>query len=243
MFNDIFRQSIHVIMPFRIPQSWNIYRGFDWGWSRPFATIWAAVSDGDTVEMPDGSSRRTVRGDVFVFMEYYGCVKGKENTGLCMLSGEVAKNIILTEMRNEYYGRVKAGIADSAIFSQEDGHCIADEMRNRIRIDDRYYPGLNWIGANKKSGSRSVGWELIRKRLRNSVPEKVNGITLPREKPGLFFFNTCRDCLRTIPDLEKDPKKDFDLDTTSEDHLADALRYLISYLDWDGSSQRAYGMA
>ena len=82
MFNDIFRQSIHVIMPFRIPQSWNIYRGFDWGWSRPFATIWAAVSDGDTVEMPDGSSRRTVRGDVFVFMEYYGCVKGKENTAV-----------------------------------------------------------------------------------------------------------------------------------------------------------------
>lgn len=243
MFNDIFRQSIHVIMPFRIPPSWNVYRGFDWGWSRPFATIWAAISDGDSVEMPDGSSRRTIRGDVFVFMEYYGCVKGKENTGLCMLSGEVAKNIILTEMRNEYYGRVRAGIADSAIFSQEDGHCIADEMRSRIRIDDRYYPGLTWIGANKKSGSRSVGWELIRKRLRNSVPEKVNGITLPREKPGLFFFNTCRECLRTIPDLEKDPKKDFDLDTNSEDHLADALRYLISYLDWDGSSQRSYGMA
>ena len=243
MFNDIFRTGIHVVMPFRIPDTWQIYRGFDWGWSKPFATIWVAISDGSSVETKDGTKRNTVRGDAFVFMEYYGCVKGKPNTGLCMLARDVAKNIIMTEIHDGYYGKTKVGIADSAIFSKEDDHCIADEMLERVRIGDRVYSGLNWIGANKKSGSRSVGWELIRKRLRNSVPDKVNGITLPREKAGLFFFNTCTECLRTIPNIDRDPKKDFDLDTNSEDHLADALRYLVSYIDWDGKTQRSYGMA
>lgn len=243
MFNDIFRQSIHVVPKFQIPQTWTIYRGFDWGWSKPFATIWVAISNGETVENNNGKPIHTVRGDAFVFLEYYGCVEGKENTGLCMLSSDVAKNIIITEIRNDCYGRVRAGIADNAIFNKEDGHCVADEMIHSVRINNRVYNGLNWIGANKKSGSRSVGWELIRKRLKNAIPEKVNGITLPRERKGLFFFDTCRQCLRTIPNLDKDPKKDFDLDTNAEDHLADALRYLISYLDWDGSIQKSYGMS
>ena len=33
----------HVIEPFRVPKSWNVYRSFDWGYHRPFSCGWYAV--------------------------------------------------------------------------------------------------------------------------------------------------------------------------------------------------------
>lgn len=104
--------------------------------------------------------------------------------------------------------------------------------------------GKNWIGANKKSGSRAVGWNLIKQRLKNAVPvvDEVSGVTMPREKAGLFVCENCRDFLRTFPDLPRDDKKDGDIDTNAEDHLADALRYGVSYLDWGEKSTVTYGM-
>ena len=66
MFNDVFRTSIHVIPQFKVPDTWYIYTGFDWGWSKPFATLWLAVSDGSDIVLPSGAKRRTVRGDIFI---------------------------------------------------------------------------------------------------------------------------------------------------------------------------------
>ena len=245
MFNDIFRTGIHVVPSFKIPQSWPIYCGFDWGWTKPFATLWLAVSDGSDIEIPSQNrTLHTVRGDIFVFQEYYGCVKGKENVGLCMLATDVTKNIISMEKGHLMYGRISARIADSAIFNREDGHCIADEMRKPVVVDGVRTNGLVWMGANKKAGSRSVGWELIRNRLRGSVPKKdeATGVTLPREEAGLFICDNCRDFLRTFPDLPRDPHKEFDIDTNAEDHIADALRYTVSYLAWGERTQKTIGM-
>ena len=41
----------------------------------------------------------------------------------------------------------------------------------------------------------------------------------------LYVFDTCRDFLRTVPTLQHDPDRPEDLDTTAEDHIADAARY------------------
>lgn len=245
MFNDVFRNGIHVVPRFALPQSWPIYRAFDWGWSKPFSQLWLAVSDGSDITMPSGKTKRTLRGDIFIINEYYGCVKGKPNTGLCMLATEVTKNIIERELGFNYSNKIRASIADSAIFSKEDGHCIADEMRKSVIVDGKNYSGIYWIGANKKAGSRSVGWNLIKQRLKNAVPEvdEKSGITLPREKPALFVCDNCRDFLRTFPNLPRDEKKDCDIDTTAEDHSADALRYAVSYLDWGDAKTSTYGMA
>ena len=244
MFNDIFRKKYHVVPQFKLPDSWNVLCCFDWGWSKPFATLWLAVSDGTDVVISPNKRLHTVRGDIFVFDEYYGCVKGKENTGVCMIASDVARNIVQHEVLNGLYRNVFASVADSAIFSKEDGHCIADEMRKPVNIAGKIMGGKNWIGANKKSGSRAVGWNLIKQRLKNTVPvvDEVSGMTMPREKAGLFVCENCRDFLRTFPDLPRDDKKDGDIDTNAEDHLADALRYGISYLDWGEKSTVTYGM-
>ena len=51
-----------------------------------------------------------------------------------------------------------------------------------------------------------------------------------KENPKLMFFNTCHNAIRTIPSLIHDEIKPEDLDTASEDHAADAIRYLLMSL-------------
>ena len=46
------------------------------------------------------------------------------------------------------------------------------------------------------------------------------------ENPGLWVFNTCSDWIRTVPTLMRDDKNVEDIDTTSEDHIADETRYV-----------------
>jgi hypothetical protein len=44
-------------------------------------------------------------------------------------------------------------------------------------------------------------------------------------QPKLKVFSTCRNLIRTLPAMVHDKKKPEDLDTGSEDHACDALRY------------------
>lgn len=44
-------------------------------------------------------------------------------------------------------------------------------------------------------------------------------------RPMLYIFSTCKNTLRTLPILQYSARDPEDLDTTEEDHIADALRY------------------
>jgi phage terminase large subunit len=44
-------------------------------------------------------------------------------------------------------------------------------------------------------------------------------------KPSMMFFNTCYNCIRTIPSLVHSRKRPEDVDTEGEDHAYDAVRY------------------
>lgn len=56
----------HVIKPFNIPSNWRIYRGYDFGYAKPFSFGWYAVSEDNTI---------------YRIAEYYGCT-GTPNEGL-----------------------------------------------------------------------------------------------------------------------------------------------------------------
>ena len=45
--------------------------------------------------------------------------------------------------------------------------------------------------------------------------------------PMLYVFDTCRDFIRTFPNLVYDDKKPEDIDTDCEDHDYDAMRYFL----------------
>ena len=58
------------------------------------------------------------------------------------------------------------------------------------------------------------------------------------KEAGLFVFSTCRHFIRTVPSLPRDSRDMEDLDTTAEDHIADACRYRIMRITSKLQTQR-----
>jgi len=46
-------------------------------------------------------------------------------------------------------------------------------------------------------------------------------------RPKMYIFNTCKEWIRTVPNLPYDPKKTEDVDSEAEDHEYDATRYFL----------------
>lgn len=229
MFDDVWDRRYNLIVPFDIPHTWRIDRSFDWGSSKPFSVGWWARSDGCDVVLPDGNIRSTIRGDLFRVKEWYGWT-GKPNEGVRMLATDISQGIVERELgwgwreQGETWCRVKAGVADSQIFVAENGNCIATDMKVKVRLDDGLkYPGIMWLPADKRAGSRITGWDQVRTMMKNAHPGK-NG---PREEAGLFIFDSCTQFIRTIPVLSRDDKNQDDINTETEDHIADELRYRV----------------
>lgn len=204
MFDDLWKPSVHIVKPFKIPSSWQFDRAFDWGSSKPFSVGWWAESDGTTA--PNGITYP--RGTLFRVGEWYGW-NGKPNEGCKMSNTEIAKGIKEREQENGW--KVQPGPADSSIYDTDRGRSIADEMSDA---------GVQWTKADKTPGSRKNGWERMRVLLENAAK-------YPKEKPGLYVFDHCLQFLRTIPTLPRDKKKTDDVDTAAEDHTADETRYRV----------------
>lgn len=254
MFDDVWDPKYNVIDPFFIPDRWKITRSFDWGASKPFSVGWWAVSNGEDVQLRDGSWRSTIKGDVFRICEWYGCQPNKPNEGLNILATEITEGIVQRELewgwreRGTTWCRVKGGIADSQIFAAENGNCIATDMKIKVRLDDgNKYPGIQWMAADKRPGSRVTGWTQVRQMLKNAGPNKKldsEGNVLavfPREKAALFVFSNCTAFIDTVPVLPRDEKNPDDVNTDAEDHVADEVRYFIRSTGAVGSSGTTSG--
>jgi hypothetical protein len=107
------RRWTHVIEPFDIPKHWMIYRGFDFGYSKPFSVGWYAVD-------PDGT--------VYRIKEYYGCT-GTPDVGVRMHPHEIAASIQRIEGEDpQLRGRDIIGIADPSIWDASRGEPIVAQM-------------------------------------------------------------------------------------------------------------------
>ena len=107
------RRWSHVINDFEIDDSWKIYRGFDFGYAKPFAVIWIAIDH---------------YGRMYLFKEYYGCTR-EPDTGVQMQPREIAQRIREIETQDPMLrGRKVIGIADPAIWQNTTGESIADMM-------------------------------------------------------------------------------------------------------------------
>ncbi len=210
--------------PRLIPESWIINRSYDHGESKPFSVGWWAQSDGTDFYMEkEDRLIRSIPGDLFRFKEWYGCRKGRPNEGLRLPSAAIAEGIIEQEIACGIYGIVNRGPADDQIFYDQDGNCIAKNMKKSVFINGRRYSGVKWKKAGKKPNSRISGWDELRQRMLNTIPS-ADGV---REYPGIFVSDCCVDFIRTVPKLTRDERKPDDVDTEDEDHIADEVRYRI----------------
>jgi hypothetical protein len=193
--------SANIIAPFALPPSWTRFRAFDWGYAAPFSVgWWAVVLDPHAV-----GGRVLPRGALVRYREWYGA--GRRHTeGLRLTAEEVASGIREREGPSEPIG---FGIADPSIFARDGGPSLAERM---AMAGVRFRPADNTrVG---RAGALS-GWDQVRARIAPA----------PGATPMLYVFDTCRDFIRTVPILQHDAMRPEDLDTESEDHIADETRY------------------
>lgn len=116
------RQWTHVIDDFPLDESVKIFRGFDFGYSKPFAVVWIAIDH---------------YGRMFLFKEYYGCTR-QADTGVQMEPKEIARRIREIENTDPALkGRKIQGIADPAIWQNTTGESIATMMEQEGVYFDR----------------------------------------------------------------------------------------------------------
>ena len=155
------RQWTHVINPFEIPESWKIYRSFDWGYNKPFSCAWWAV-DFDGV--------------VYRILELYGC-RETPNEGIKWTPPQVFAEIHRIETEHRWLkGKKIIGVADPAIWDAETGESIADvasrhqvffspgdnkripgwmQIHYRLAFDENGYP-MMYIFSNCKAFIRTI---------------------------------------------------------------------------------------
>lgn len=138
------RKYTHVISPFKIPTSWRIYRGFDWGYAKPFSVGWYAV-DHD--------------GRIYRIREMYGCRSDAAglpipDTGVGWSAETIAKEILRVEREDpNLKSRRIFGVADPAIYQKNGGESIGDIMEHH---------GVYW---DKADHSRLAGKQQMHNRL------------------------------------------------------------------------------
>ena len=129
-------------------------------------------------------------------------------------------------------GTIKYGVLDSSLWHKrgDTGPSLAEQMVNR---------GCRWRPSDRSKGSRVAGKNEIHRRL------QVDEFT---EEPRLVFFSNCTNMVAQLPSIPLDKKNPEDIDTHSEDHLYDALRYGImsrprfSIFDYDPRGAPSMGM-
>ncbi len=115
------RINTHVISPFKVPDEWVIWCGFDWGYSRPFSVGWYAVDH----------ERRLYR-----IREYYGCT-GTPNEGVKLEPSDVARKIKQIEAEDpNLKGRRIFRVGDPAIWGSDGTESIGALMeRERVYFE------------------------------------------------------------------------------------------------------------
>ena len=195
----------HVISPFEIPADWTRFMSGDWGSAKPFSFDWWAVSR-ETLERPEGL---IPRGAIVCYRQWYGCADPAKqpNAGLKLPAEDVGKELARLSGTETFAYRV----LDPAAFAEDGGPSIAERIfrgsGSKVsfrRADNARVARLGAMG----------GWDQMRSRLLGQ-----DG------RPMIYFFDTCRDSIRTIPALQHDPHRIEDVNTDMEDHAGDSVRY------------------
>ena len=182
----------HVIEPFPIPKHWKIWRGYDFGFSKPFSVGWYAADE---------------EGRIYRIKELYGYT-GTPDVGLKVNPVEQARMIREAEENDPMLrGRSIQGVADPAIFNESQGESIA-MMQEKAPNFLYWRPGDHTRLAGKMQFHYRMAFD-------------TDG------RPMFQVFDTCRNFIRTIPNLVYSMSNVEDIDTTQEDHIYDECRYVL----------------
>lgn len=189
----------HTCDAFALPYQIKLWRGSDDGFNAPACVLWFAEMD-----------RR-----IYVVGELYRDKMTPE-----IMAEEVKRRDLLIPLRDAdkppvFNTNILRGAIDSSAFN-ESGMGPASGTGRGQKMNSL---GCNWSPAQKGPGSRIAGANMIHSVLK----------ALPDGKPGLIIFKNCKNLIRTLPTLPRDEGNVEDVDTDSEDHAYDGLRYGLQY--------------
>lgn len=240
--DDLWNKNIHVKPRFKVPAGWYLDRSFDWGSSHPFSVGWWAMSNGEAAVLPDGSIFCPVANSLVRIADWYGTTEIGTNKGLKLTAFEIAEGIKHREMelmgcedeisteKNAYkYKNLtgQPGTLRKAWISAQPAPGPADnQIANKGQADEDSIEqkmeslGVLWEKSNKSSGSRKNGLQLLREMLAAATdPES--------DQPGIYFMQNCEASIETLPCLPRDELDLDDVDSNSEDHVYDEVRYRV----------------
>ena len=144
-------------------------------------------------------------GRLYHIREFYGW-SGTPNEGVRMEPAAVAREIRRIEAEDpNLKDRSIRRIGDPAIWGSQGPESVGALMeRERVYFE-------------KGDNNRLSGKMQLHHRLRFDE----NGV------PMLYVFSTCKNFIRTVPALIYDERNAEDIDTTGEDHIYDATRYVL----------------
>lgn len=139
------RRFTHVIEPFDIPRSWNVYRSYDFGYAKPFSVGWWAV-DYD--------------GCIYRILELYGCTDTPDEGVRWSPDRQFAEIRRIEDTHPWLKGRDIRGVADPAIWDASRGESIYETaLKYRIyfqRGDNRRIPG--WMQMHYRMSFDNQGY-------------------------------------------------------------------------------------
>lgn len=128
----------HVIDPFEVPDTWEIYRSYDHGYAKPFSCDWWAV-DHD--------------GRAYLILQLYGCT-GEADKGVKWHSDKIFSEIERIEREHRWLkDKFIRGVADSAIWASDGGEAVVEAAER------------HGIYFEKSDKVRHAGWMQMRYRL------------------------------------------------------------------------------
>lgn len=150
-------------------------------------------------------------GRLYHIRELYGCAADRHgqvlpDTGVMWTPGRIADEIRRIEAEDpNLRGRRVTGVADPAVFQRDGGESVGELMEAR---------GVFW---DRGDNTRLAG----KQQLHNRLSFDADG------RPMLYVFSTCRHFIRTVPALIYSSVNVEDVDTSGEDHIYDAARYVL----------------
>lgn len=216
-FFDGWSAAKHVIEPFDIPRHWTRFRAADWGTARPFSIGWYAIASEDTRLI---TGQMIPRGALIRYREWYGVKTSHDgsvmpNEGIRLQAPEVAQRVVAMSEGEE----IEYTVIDPATFANTGGQTIAEAFASHG------VPCLRADNTRVAQAGAMSGWANVRQRLAGY-----------NNQPMLYVFSSCTHLIRTLPVMQHDRNRAEDIDTDSEDHAVDELRYACASRPWLGTA-------
>jgi hypothetical protein len=201
------RYERHVVQPFTLPEAWPRLAGIDWGYTAPWAVVWAAVDE----------DRR-----LWVYRERYATEVGES---------EQAKRILAAEA--EGHAAVASPRGQQAEVPEPPSRRVCDPSMAARRGDaSSIREAYEAAGCALHLGNndRIAGWSRLHEYLSDGPACRIHREAGWERCPRLHVFPGCANLIRTLPALSYSQARPEDVDTHGDDHLGDALRYLLMAL-------------